>query len=191
MGSIHNGGRQTMIYRPDDTTVNEFLQHSNYIENERSDEALADAWEAWDYAYSHRHKLTLGCGLTYILDIHKLLMCGLNPRIAGTIRACDVWINGKLKPFISTQLIIDDLQFYVINTMSDSPSAPYFKGHDLNCFTRQTHIEFEAIHPFEDGNGRVGRILYAIHRLKLELPIHIIHDGEEQKEYYKWFEEME
>jgi len=37
------------------------------------------------------------------------------------------------------------------------------------------------------GNGRVGRILYNIHRLLLGLPIHVIHEGKEQKEYYTWF----
>jgi len=53
--------------------------------------------------------------------------------------------------------------------------------------SKQIHVAFEDIHPFVDGNGRVGRILYNIHRIKLGLPIHIIHEGEEQKEYYKWF----
>ena len=60
---------------------------------------------------------------------------------------------------------------------------------DRTAHCKRTHIDFEQLHPFEDGNGRVGRILYNIHRVTLGLPIHIIHEGEEQMEYYKWFKE--
>jgi Fic family protein len=49
------------------------------------------------------------------------------------------------------------------------------------------HIKFEEIHPFEDGNGRVGRILWNIQRLMLGLPLKIIHTGKEQFDYYKIF----
>ena len=176
-----------MVQRPDDTTVNEFLQHSNYIENERSDGALADAWEAWDYAYSHRQQLILGGSnwrVCYMLDIHKLLMYRLNPKIAGKIRNCGVWIGGKRKVFVSIQLIEEELQRIV--NMMDTGQYPYIEVG--NTWPKQTHIAFEAVHPFEDGNGRTGRILMAIHCLKLGLPIHIIHEGVEQLEYYKWFE---
>jgi len=53
--------------------------------------------------------------------------------------------------------------------------------------TKQCHVLFEKIHPFIDGNGRTGRMVYNWHRLKLGLPIHIIHEGKEQFKYYKWF----
>ena len=49
------------------------------------------------------------------------------------------------------------------------------------------HITYEKIHPFVDGNGRTGRIFMNWQRIKAGLPILIIHEGEEQKEYYKWF----
>jgi len=49
------------------------------------------------------------------------------------------------------------------------------------------YIEFEEIHPFEDGNGRTGRILMNLQRIKLGLSLLIIHEGKEQMEYYKWF----
>ena len=49
------------------------------------------------------------------------------------------------------------------------------------------HVMFEKTHPFIDFNGRTGRILWNIHRHLLGLPIKIIHEGEEQMEYYKLF----
>ena len=59
-------------------------------------------------------------------------------------------------------------------------------------YAKHVHVMFENVHPFEDGNGRTGRILYNLHRLKLGLPIHIImadwpkKDGQ-QRAYYEWF----
>lgn len=49
------------------------------------------------------------------------------------------------------------------------------------------HVEYEIIHPFVDGNGRTGRMFMNWERLKGGLPILVIHEGEEQQEYYKWF----
>jgi len=51
---------------------------------------------------------------------------------------------------------------------------------------KSMHIQFEKIHPFIDGNGRIGRILMNWHRLKLGLPIKIIIETEKYN-YYKWF----
>ena len=51
----------------------------------------------------------------------------------------------------------------------------------------KSHIVFEQMHPFADGNGRTGRILMNIQMLNQEYPLLIIHEGKEQQEYYKWF----
>ena len=51
---------------------------------------------------------------------------------------------------------------------------------------KKWHIMFEHIHPFEDGNGRTGRILMNIQRLKIGLPILIIYEKHKFK-YYDWF----
>ena len=52
------------------------------------------------------------------------------------------------------------------------------------------HYQFEAIHPFFDGNGRTGRILcilFLIHRELLELPILYLSKAiiETKTDYYK------
>ncbi len=48
------------------------------------------------------------------------------------------------------------------------------------------HVEFERIHPFEDGNGRVGRIVMNWQRLKAGLHVLVIREVD-KLEYYKWF----
>ena len=160
-----------------DKDIIEFLQHSNWIEGEYSDIALKDAEIAWKYAYSNIDNINV----SVVLEIHRLLMSHLHPIIAGKIRNCDVWIGGQHKIFTSETQIEGALLMNVCFEMIAKGSF------DKEAKTKYVHITFENIHPFVDGNGRVGRILYNIHRLKLGLPIHIIHQGDEQQEYYKWF----
>lgn len=50
------------------------------------------------------------------------------------------------------------------------------------------HLEFETIHPFCDGNGRIGRVLMNEQLLRLGFPLIIIRDKEKQK-YYDAFTE--
>lgn len=165
---------------PINKEVEKMLQESNYVEGEYTLEALGGAKEAWAYAVNHYNDLTTKA----ILKIHKLLMQRLRPDIAGKIRDCPVWIDGEIKPFINEKLILADLQMKVCFEMIAHNTG---KKELRAKKAKDTHIAFEYIHPFEDGNGRVGRILYNIHRLRMRLPIHIIHSGDEQMKYYGWF----
>lgn len=177
----------------------EFLVESNAIEQEYSIIALEDAKEAWEYAKNNfplqvnGETLAEPC-LNYVLKIHYLLMKRLNPRIAGRFRRCDVIIGGRVVKYE------DDikLQRQVLNAVGridanaellSRPEMEYAnKENILTEFCKSSHVFFELVHPFEDGNGRTGRILYNVHRLKSGLPIHTIHTGKEQHEYYKWFD---
>ena len=154
----------------------EFLKHSNLIEGEPDfGIALGDAEQSYRYAYDNRKEINI----KHILEIHRLLMVTLNYRIAGKIRKCAVQIGGTIrnqsKEVIEAQLNHWIRNWYIKTTVRGIKTA---------------HIQFEKIHPFEDGNGRVGRILMNIQRIKAHLSILVIHQGEEQFEYYKWFKEV-
>ena len=150
----------------------EFLKESNAIEREYSQKSLEDAKHAWNFAKRHRHI----AHLDYIKLIHEELMIRLNPKIAGKIRDCPVYIGGECRSQ-SKNDIIANLKSWL---------ETYFK-HKTEKGIKNSHIFFEKIHPFEDGNGRTGRILMNIQRLNAGLPLLIIHEGKEQMEYYKWF----
>lgn len=157
--------------------LNEFLRESNAIEGVYGDAALKDALSAWNYAYKNHAR---GFSVPYIMHIHLQLMMNLRPDIAGALRTCDVWIGGQCKKYRGVEILRSLLQDWC-DKHNGIPIG------NLPAMVKQAHIDFEDIHPFEDGNGRVGRILYNIHRITLGLPLHIIHEGDEQMEYYKWF----
>ena len=95
-------------------------------------------------------------------------------------------IGGKIKEYRGEELLRSLLEDLV--TSINCPALKSWNDEVRGKIAKDTHIMFENIHPFEDSNGRTGRILYNIHRLNLGLPIHIIHEGDEQMEYYKWFQ---
>lgn len=154
-----------------------FLMNSNLIENEHSVEALEDAHEAWNYALTVKEMR-----LRHLLKIHELLMKRLNPRIVGKIRKCDVFVGNRIcmKPAKLKRELAS--YFNDFNKQIDTKNIAA-----TQIISRAFHVEFEKIHPFEDGNGRTGRIIYNWQRLKYGLPIHVIKVGKEQQEYYKWF----
>lgn len=169
----------------------DMIFQSNLIERESSDVALDDAILAWKYAVAHKDKIDV----PYILEIHRLLMQRLEPEIAGKIRDCDVWIGGHKKMFISVALLKEQLEEWIggadatIRMTSDIEkkipmSVTSEKKEEI---ARLLHVAFEDVHPFIDGNGRTGRILYQIHRLLIGFPIRTIESSTKHEEYYPWF----
>jgi len=145
-----------------------FLKQSNYIENERSNEALADAFRAWEYARGLEGPI----GLEDVLEIHRLLMGWLAPDIAGKWRECDIWIGGQRKIYVGEEVLTGQLKDWLkdFNAKGHKKKVAEIKEE----FAKANHVWFESIHPFADGNGRTGRIinlLYLIERGLLDTPI--------------------
>ncbi len=179
MSSIYKIGKSELHQ------VVEFLDESNAIERVYHPEALTLSMKAWNYALKSLDKGPLD--LDIILGIHRRLIGKMNKRIAGKLRDCDVWIGGERKALLSISLLEARVNIWAehYNKLTSVKDVLTESGKEI--YAKESHVKFEDIHPFEDGNGRVGRILFNTLRLELGLPLMIIHAGDEQFEYYKWF----
>lgn len=159
--------------KPTKKEVEEFLKESNAIEGVYDEQSFKDALSAWKFLVKHK-KLTTGV----VLKTHKILMRNQNqlgPATKGYYRRCPIYVGGREGlNWVKIHEIMEVWARLVANAMTEKDAIFH-------------HVEYEKIHPFVDGNGRTGRMFYNWERLKIGLPIHIIHAGKEQMEYYKWF----
>ena len=94
--------------------------------------------------------------LELIKKIHFLLCQNAIDGVAGTFKTIPNMIIGA--SFTPTQpyMVITELQEWILNLEAQLESQT--KEGIIEAICRQ-HIAFERIHPFSDGNGRVGRAL--------------------------------
>ncbi len=120
----------------------------------------------------------------FIKHIHQILMNGIMHN-AGEYRKHSVRIAGVNVP-TSNYLSIDGHLSEFIETFNQ------FQKKSLNQVEHiaQTHAIFEQIHPFSDGNGRVGRLLMLIIALKYNLAPVLI-KKEKKQAYYTYLEESQ
>jgi len=164
--------------------VVKFIKDSNAIEGIGED-GLADSVSAWGYLSQFK---TQNLTLHNLLEVHRIVLRNLRPDIAGKIRDCDVTVGGR--PTVKHNQVEKQLErvfFPMVNMPKESiREISDDRSIDYDNWCRKTHIDFEMIHPFEDGNGRVGRIIYNWQRKRYGLPINII-KYEERYKYYNWF----
>src|SRR5437016_6310920 len=94
-----------------------------------------------------------------ILELHRILMEGTNkPGIAGKLRDQQNWIGGNAfnpgrADFVPPPPdLVQDLMNDLCVFMNRTDLPPVVQA-------AIAHAQFETIHPFADGNGRVGRAL--------------------------------
>lgn len=152
----------------------QFLQESNKIEGVFDIASLDQAIVAWLYLREQKKLLKHN-----ILKAHKLLMLnqpGLYPNEKGYFRTIPVYIAGRKCEVINA----DGWPLETVISQwchQANQTAENWKEH---------HVVFEKIHPFVDGNGRIGRMLMNWQRLKGNLPILVINSNDRQS-YYEWF----
>jgi Fic family protein len=113
-------------------------------------------------------------GVAHLREIHRLLLGNTEDReIAGVVREKQNWIGGNAfnpldaafvpPPPEEVPGLLDDL-------------CRFAERDDLPPVVQAAiaHAQFEAIHPFADGNGRTGRaLIYAILRRRGEIATYI------------------
>ena len=114
-----------------------------------------------------------------ILFLHQMLLNGINDSFAGRFRQQGeyVRVGSHIAPAPEhVGLMISQTLFDYENDMD---------GYFLDKIAK-FHLDFETVHPFCDGNGRIGRVLINFQLLELGFP-RIIIRNKEKYIYYQAF----
>ncbi|MBN2825840.1 MAG: Fic family protein [Campylobacterales bacterium] len=140
--------------------------------------------EAYKRLESYRYD-----SLDDLLESHRLLMSGILTS-AGCFRSMNVGVGGSdgVSHVAPPHGIVPDLMKDLFDWLQSSDEHPLIKS----CVF---HYEFEFIHPFADGNGRIGRLwqsvmLYDWREVFIVMPTEsIVRDHQEA--YYQALEDAE
>ena len=98
-----------------------------------------------------------------LCDTHKVLMQGVRgkEKNPGEFRNSQNWI-GAANSTIQTARYVPPTVEDMIESMSDLEKFINLSEMNILLKTALVHYQFETIHPFLDGNGRVGRMLITL-----------------------------
>lgn len=118
----------------------------------------------------------------FILKMHQILMNGIWPN-SGEYRQHPVRIGGS-HVITANYVKVPTLVREFAQTMAPKSTADIEK---LISHIAKKHAEFEQIHPFSDGNGRVGRLIMSAQSLLHNLPPILI-PQDRKYVYYEYLE---
>lgn len=160
---------------------------------ERTQDLPADVDDILHYVAALNHGLKriveLPLSLRLIRELHGVLMTdarSTHPAFPGEFRRSQNWIGGTSPsnarfvppPVYEMNQALRDLEKFM---RDDDDYLPLVKAGLL-------HAQFETVHPFNDGNGRTGRMLvtmYMWHLKQLEVPVlYLSHYFKKHQEIY-------
>ena len=110
-----------------------------------------------------------------IIALNEIINRNINE--TNGFRKINVFIRGSEYIPPDAKEVPTRMSYFVYNYNRDT--------EDIFNKIARSHIEFERIHPFEDGNGRTGRLLINYELLKNNLPPAII-TKEDRVKYYEF-----
>ena len=120
-----------------------WIRNSNMIEGICNLEEDHRCLDSWRWFSQPEVKLTKA----NVLNLHEQVMIELYPQVAGKVRTCKVWVGPSLK-MLPKEVTIQFPKWF----------KRYGKA-STEIEIVEAHVMFEHIHPFVDGNGRVGRMV--------------------------------
>jgi Fic family protein len=194
-------GKESLLKIIDESELSESVFNSNAIENstltlketerillemENSRHvSVREVFEAKNLArvmeYTGSKGHTSELSLEIILLLHKMLIGNINDVIAGRFRSTGEYVR------VGTHIAPAPEQ---VEQMMETILREFAADH-INYFTDKIakfHLDFETIHPFCDGNGRMGRVIINFQLRRLGFPGIIIRN-KEKRIYYAAFNE--
>jgi Fic family protein len=146
------------------TEIDDVVKEADAIVPEKRDDwqEVQNYVQAMNEAIQHLNTLPLS--LRLIRRTHEILMRNVRGehKTPGEFRTSQNWIGGSsladaayIPPHMNDMPdLLDDFEKFLHN---DSILVP----HLIRCAL--AHYQFETIHPFQDGNGRIGRLLITLY----------------------------
>lgn len=197
LAAKHRGAIQMLTI----SELPEMVYNSNAIENStltledtedilirnqiRTDHEIREIYEAKNLASAIEYLMTnpeKELSVELILKLHKTLLANIRDDIAGRFRAGHEWVRVGTHIGANPEFVNGFMHELV--EKYNSITSEYFL-EKIAYF----HAEFENIHPFGDGNGRIGRLLTNEQLDMLGLPPIIIPNKSKFDEYYPALDE--
>lgn len=122
--------------------------------------------------------------ISFVLSLHKTLLMGINDDFAWRFRRNNEWVRIWTHLWANPNYVENLMQELVKNY--NNKTEKYFLDN-IAYF----HAEFETIHPFCDGNGRMWRVLINYQLMQLWYPPIIVQNKSKKQDYYPNFIEYQ
>lgn len=194
-------GKESLLAMLDEVEIPESVYNSNAIENSTltlretekilldmevsRDVSVREVFEAKNLArvigYIRDKSQEAEVNKSTILLLHQMLIGGIDDGIAGRFRKSGEYVR------VGNHIAPDPEH---AEEMIDSLISEYRSNFDSYFLDKisKFHLDFETVHPFNDGNGRIGRTLICFQLQRFGFPMIIVRD-KNKKEYYKAFED--
>lgn len=154
----------------------EFIRESNLIEGIDDRKADIQSWNAWKWLRGQKR-----ISQPVLLELHKRITAGqLSEHESGHYRQIQVYVGAHTPP---PPTIAMGQMYGLLSDLMQNP-----EGLDPAAL----HVRFEKIHPFVDGNGRTGRMIWWWHSIKIGQDPTLVRSNETDRHYYyQMFRESE